>query len=93
MGIKRWLKAAGIRALKTFAQTCVAMIPVGISINEVSWAMVLGTGALSAVVSMLTSIAGLPEIALQDELVYSIKNASTIPDREDNSDENQEDPS
>lgn len=88
MDIKKWLKAAGIRALKTFAQTCVAMIPVGISISQVSWIMVLGTGALAAIVSILTSIAGLPEIELEDELIESIKSNSTIPEREDNSDGN-----
>lgn len=84
MDIKKWLKAAGIRALKTFAQTCVAMIPLGISITVVSWAQILGTGALAAVVSLLTSIAGLPEIELEDELMYSIQNTSNIPSREDN---------
>lgn len=84
MDIKKWLKAAGIRALKTFAQTTVAMIPLGISITAVSWLQVLGTGALAAVVSLLTSIAGLPEIELEDELMYSIQNTSSIPSREDN---------
>lgn len=84
MDIKKWLKAAGIRALKTFAQTTVAMIPLGISITAVSWAQILGTGALAAVVSLLTSIAGLPEIELEDELMYSIQNTSSIPSREDN---------
>lgn len=60
--IIKWLKAAGIRALKTVAQTAVAMIPVGISISEVGWGAVVGTAALAGVVSLLTSVAGLPEL-------------------------------
>jgi hypothetical protein len=58
----RWIKAAGIRALKTTAQTAVAMIPVGISINEVGWGAVIGTAVLAGIVSLLTSVAGLPEV-------------------------------
>ena len=56
-----WLKAAGIRATKTFAQTLLAVIPVGISIAEVEWTTCLGVAALAAVLSLLTSLAGLPE--------------------------------
>lgn len=59
---KIWLKAAGIRAVKTVAQTAVALIPVGVSIEEVGWLAVIGTAALAGVVSLLTSVAGLPEI-------------------------------
>lgn len=58
---RAWLKAAGIRAAKTFAQTLLATIPVGISIVEVQWTACLGVAALAAVLSMLTSVAGLPE--------------------------------
>ena len=58
----KWLKAAGIRAIKTFAQTAVAMIPVGVSIEEVGWLAILGTAALAGIGSLLTSIAGLPEL-------------------------------
>ena len=58
----KWLKAAGVRAVKTVAQTAVAMIPVGVSIAEVGWIAVIGTSALAGVVSLLTSIAGLPEL-------------------------------
>lgn len=65
---KTWIKAALIRAVKTFAQTCVAMIPVGISITEVGWVQVLGTAALAFIVSILTSIAGLPEVKAQESL-------------------------
>lgn len=58
---REWAKAAGIRAAKTFAQTLLAIIPVGISITEVHWSVCLGTAALAAVLSMLTSLAGIPE--------------------------------
>jgi hypothetical protein len=57
-----WIKAAGIRAIKTMAQTAVAMIPVGVAIQEVGWMTVIGTAALAGVISLLTSIAGLPEL-------------------------------
>lgn len=59
---KAWLKAAGIRAVKTFAQTCVAMIPIAMSIAQVDWINVIGTAALAGVCSVLTSFAGLPEV-------------------------------
>lgn len=58
----KWLRAAGVRAIKTVAQTAVAMIPVGVSVSEVGWLTVLGTAALAGVVSLLTSVAGLPEV-------------------------------
>lgn len=59
---KRWFKAAGIRAVKTMAQNAVALIPAAATIMAVDWKIVLGTAALSGVVSMLTSMAGLPEL-------------------------------
>ena len=58
----KWWKAAGIRAIKTIAQTTVALIPAGVMIQEVNWIMVLGTAALAGVLSLLTSLAGLPEV-------------------------------
>lgn len=58
---KKWLKCAGIRALKTVAQTAVAMLPAAAMITEVNWPAVLGTAALAGVASILTSVAGLPE--------------------------------
>ena len=58
-----WLKAAGIRAIKTFAQSCIATIPAAISIEQVDWKIVLGTAALAAVISLLTSVAGIPEVS------------------------------
>lgn len=58
----KWIKAASVRALKTTAQTAVAMIPVGISIAEVGWGAVIGTAVLAGIASLLTSVAGLPEV-------------------------------
>jgi len=61
--MKAFFKAAGIRALKTFCQTAVAMIPAAVTITAVDWVTVLGTAALAGVCSVLTSIAtGLPEV-------------------------------
>ena len=59
---KAWLKAAGIRALKTLAQTAVATIGTCAVLPEVDWIMVASASALAAVLSLLTSVAGLPEI-------------------------------
>ena len=57
-----WARAASIRAIKTAAQTAVAMIPAAAMIQQVDWIAVVGTAALSAVVSILTSVAGIPEV-------------------------------
>ena len=57
-----WVKAAGIRAIKTMAQTAVAMLPVAAAIQQVDWIAVAGTAALAGVASLLTSLAGLPEV-------------------------------
>lgn len=59
---KKWLKAAGIRAVKTMAQTMVALLPAAATIQQVDWLTVIGTAALAGVASILTSLAGLPEL-------------------------------
>ena len=59
---KLWAKAAGIRALKTFAQTMVGVIGASALITEVNWHPVLSSAALAALLSILTSVAGLPEV-------------------------------
>lgn len=59
---KQWLKAAAVRAIKTVAQTAVAMIPVAVTVSQVDWMTVLGTAVLAGIVSILTSLAGLPEV-------------------------------
>ena len=58
----KWLKAAGIRAVKTFAQTAASLVTVGALISEVNWTMVLSASAVAFIYSILTSLAGLPEI-------------------------------
>lgn len=57
-----WLRAAGVRAIKTVAQTAVATIGTGAVFAEVDWRMVLSASILAGVLSLLTSVAGLPEI-------------------------------
>lgn len=64
---KRWLKAAGIRALKTVAQTAVATIGTSAILSEVNWTIVASASVLSGILSLLTSIAGLPELDYEDE--------------------------
>lgn len=59
---KNWLKAAGIRAVKTVAQTAVATIGTAAVLGEVNWPMVGSAAVLAGILSMLTSIAGLPEL-------------------------------
>lgn len=60
---KSWLKAAGVRAIKTVAQTAIATIGTSVAIGDVNWVMVGSASALAGILSMLTSIAGLPELA------------------------------
>lgn len=62
---KKWLKAAGVRALKTFCQTAIATI--GVTIINVNWIAVCSTSLIAAVLSILTSIAGLPEVDENEE--------------------------
>ena len=59
---KKWWKAAGVRAIKTIAQTAVAMIGTSVVIADVDWLMVVSASALAGILSLLTSVAGLPEI-------------------------------
>lgn len=59
---KQWLKAAGIRAVKTVAQTAVATIGTSAVLGDVNWVMVASAAALSGILSVLTSVAGLPEV-------------------------------
>lgn len=59
---KAWWKAAGIRALKTVAQAAVSMLTIGQAVIDINWVNVLSVSVVAGVISMLTSIAGLPEV-------------------------------
>lgn len=59
---KNWFKKAGVRAIKTVAQAAVAIIGTSTALGQIDWLMVASTAALAGVVSLLTSIAGLPEL-------------------------------
>lgn len=63
---KKWFKAAGIRALKTVAQTAVSMITVGQAFIDVNWVNVLSVSITAGIISLLTSIAGLPELTEEE---------------------------
>ena len=64
---KQWLKAARIRGLKTVAQTAIATISTSAVLSDVNWVMVASASALAGILSLLTSIAGLPEVDEKEE--------------------------
>lgn len=59
---KQWFKCAGVRAIKTVSQTAIAMIGTSVVISDVNWITVVSASVLAGILSMLTSIAGLPEV-------------------------------
>lgn len=65
--MKDWLKAAGVRAIKTVAQTAVAMIGTAVVLDEVNWLAVASAAVLAGMLSLLTSVAGLPELKTGSE--------------------------
>ena len=62
---KLWIKAAGVRAVKTVAQSAIGVIGASAAMSEVNWPMVASAAALAGIVSLLTSVAGLPEVNAQ----------------------------
>lgn len=72
IGSIQWWKAAGIRAIKTIAQTAIATIGSSAIISDVNWTVVLSASALAGLLSLLTSVAGLPELKIEEN---SQKNA------------------
>lgn len=77
---KKWVKAAGVRAVKTVAQTAVATIGTAAAMGAVNWQMVVSASALAGILSLLTSIAGLPEVKADN-------NVKTEEKREEKEDE------
>lgn len=63
---KKWVKAAAVRAVKTMAQTAVSLVSVGAVMSDINWPMVASASAVSGIVSVLTSVAGIPEVS-EDE--------------------------
>ena len=59
---KKWFKAAGVRAIKTMAQTAIGVIGSSLVISDIDWLMVASASVVAGVVSILTSVAGLPEV-------------------------------
>ena len=59
---KKWIKAAGIRAIRTFAQTALGMMTVGQAFVEINWGNIFSVSGVAAVISILTSLLGLPEV-------------------------------
>lgn len=64
---KQWMKAAGVRAVKTMAQAFIALTGTAVVMKDVDWFMVLSASALSGIVSLVTSLAGLPEIKVPEK--------------------------
>lgn len=64
---KKWMKRASIRAIKTMAQTAIGIIGTGTVISSVDWKMVVSASIVAGIVSMLTSVAGIPEVESEVE--------------------------
>lgn len=67
MDLKKWIKCAGVRAIKTICQTAVATIGTSAVMGDVNWAMVGSASLLAGILSLLTSVAGLPEVKEEEK--------------------------
>lgn len=75
---KNWFKAAGVRAIKTMAETAVGMIGTMVFIEEINWLGVLSASAVSGILSILLSIKGLPEVDLANEDYLEVNNQQAV---------------
>lgn len=64
---KTWIKSAGVRALKTFAQSMASLMTVGLAIHEINWGYIASVSIVSAIYSILTSVAGIPEVKAKED--------------------------
>ena len=64
---KEWCKKAGVRAVKTFAQSMASMITVGATLTDIDWKYILSVSVVSAIYSIVTSVAGIPEVSAKGE--------------------------
>lgn len=62
MQVQKWIRAAAIRAMKTVAQTALSTIGTSMVLNDINWTMVVSASVLAGILSLLTSLAGLPEV-------------------------------
>ena len=81
--MKEWFKAAGIRALKTIAQTAVATIGVGSVFSEIDWLRVISASLLAGLLSILTSLAGLPELKKEEAYINVVSDTPEVYEEEE----------
>lgn len=80
---KEWFKAAGIRALRTFAQAAIAACGTAVLLSDVNWLSVLSIAGLAALLSILTSLAGLPEVPAQNTVETEVTTHDKPPDEKE----------
>lgn len=79
---KKWLKYAGIRAIKTVCQTAIASIGTAAVMSEVNWIAVASASVLAGILSLLTSLAGIPEVPVDDDTPINIADTAPVLDAE-----------
>ena len=80
-GFKQWMIAAGVRAVKTFAQTMLGFIAVGVAMSDIPWLYALSVSTVALIASLLTSIAGLPELKKNEsdgEIIFAPNGQSKV---------------